>query len=95
MSGSTLYCTFCGKSQHDVSQLIAGPTVFICDECVDLCADIIREKRAVDGEDEYLSWDFNVQRPKQPLEVMNALINRLEWLVTRVEERGGAVPQSD
>ena len=41
---STLYCSFCGKSQHEVRKLIAGPTVFICDECVDLCNDIIREE---------------------------------------------------
>jgi hypothetical protein len=43
----TLYCSFCGKSQHEVRKLIAGPTVFICDECVSLCDDII------DGEDEH------------------------------------------
>src|SRR6187397_1687524 len=41
---STLYCSFCGKSQHEVRKLIAGPTVFICDECVELCNDIIREE---------------------------------------------------
>ena len=43
-SGNTLYCSFCGKSQHEVRKLIAGPTVFICDECVELCMDIIREE---------------------------------------------------
>ena len=43
-SKSTLYCSFCGKSQHEVRKLIAGPTVFICDECVELCMDIIREE---------------------------------------------------
>jgi len=43
-SKSTLYCSFCGKSQHEVHKLIAGPTVFICDECVELCMDIIREE---------------------------------------------------
>jgi ATP-dependent Clp protease ATP-binding subunit ClpX len=52
---STLFCSFCGKSQHEVKKLIAGPTVFICDECVELCMDIIREEhkssttRASDG----------------------------------------------
>ena len=49
----TLYCSFCGKSQHEVKKLIAGPTVFICNECVELCVDIIREESksslAVDG----------------------------------------------
>ena len=42
-SKNTLYCSFCGKSQHEVRKLIAGPTVFICDECVELCMEIIRE----------------------------------------------------
>ena len=46
-SKSTLYCSFCGKSQHEVRKLIAGPTVFICDECVELCMDIIREEHKV------------------------------------------------
>ena len=43
-SKSTLFCSFCGKSQHEVKKLIAGPTVFICDECIELCMDIIREE---------------------------------------------------
>ena len=44
-----LYCTFCGKSQHEVKKLIAGPSVFICDECIDLCNEIIRDEQpAVD-----------------------------------------------
>ena len=42
-SKTTLYCSFCGKSQHEVRKLIAGQTVFICDECVELCKDIIHE----------------------------------------------------
>src|SRR5271155_1020320 len=42
---NTLYCSFCGKSQHEVRKLIAGPTVFICNECVELCMDIIREEK--------------------------------------------------
>jgi ATP-dependent Clp protease ATP-binding subunit ClpX len=41
-SKNSLYCSFCGKSQHEVRKLISGPTVFICDECVELCAGIIR-----------------------------------------------------
>ncbi|WP_439107554.1 ATP-dependent Clp protease ATP-binding subunit ClpX [Congregibacter sp.] len=53
--GKLLYCSFCGKSQHEVRKLIAGPSVFICDECVDLCNDIIREEvqesAAEDGEE--------------------------------------------
>ncbi|MDV3049499.1 MAG: ATP-dependent Clp protease ATP-binding subunit ClpX [Planktomarina sp.] len=46
---NTLYCSFCGKSQHEVRKLIAGPTVFICDECVELCMDIIREETKASG----------------------------------------------
>ena len=48
-SKTTLYCSFCGKSQHEVRKLIAGPTVFICDECVELCMDIIREETKSNG----------------------------------------------
>lgn len=48
-SKNTLYCSFCGKSQHEVRKLIAGPTVFICDECVELCMDIIREETKSSG----------------------------------------------
>ena len=51
-SKTLLYCSFCGKSQHEVRKLIAGPSVYICDECVDLCTDIIveeiKEKQDVD-----------------------------------------------
>ena len=48
-SGKLLYCSFCGKSQHEVRKLIAGPSVFICDECVELCNDIIREEVSEGG----------------------------------------------
>ena len=40
----SLFCSFCGKNQHEVKKLIAGPSVFICDECIDLCTDIIKEE---------------------------------------------------
>ena len=43
-SEKLLYCSFCGKSQHEVRKLIAGPSVFICDECIELCNDIIRDE---------------------------------------------------
>ena len=46
----TLYCSFCGKSQHEVKKLIAGPSVFVCDECIDLCNEIIRDELPA-GED--------------------------------------------
>jgi ATP-dependent Clp protease ATP-binding subunit ClpX len=64
---NTLYCSFCGKSQHEVRKLIAGPTVFICDECVELCNDIIKEEskgaltKGADG----------VPTPQEILEVLN------------------------
>jgi ATP-dependent Clp protease ATP-binding subunit ClpX len=48
-SEKLLYCSFCGKSQHEVRKLIAGPSVFICDECIDLCNDIIRDETSADG----------------------------------------------
>jgi ATP-dependent Clp protease ATP-binding subunit ClpX len=48
--GKLLYCSFCGKSQHEVRKLIAGPSVFICDECVELCNDIIREELEDSGD---------------------------------------------
>src|SRR6202008_1523575 len=44
-----LYCSFCGKSQHEVKKLIAGPSVFICDECIELCNDIIRDEAPAEG----------------------------------------------
>lgn len=43
-SGKPLHCSFCGKTQHEVRKLIAGPAVYVCDECVELCNDILREE---------------------------------------------------
>lgn len=60
-SKNTLYCSFCGKSQHEVRKLIAGPTVFICDECVELCMDIIREETKSSG----LKASEGVPSPKE------------------------------
>ncbi|MEP2988870.1 MAG: ATP-dependent Clp protease ATP-binding subunit ClpX [Parasphingorhabdus sp.] len=67
-SKSTLYCSFCGKSQHEVRKLIAGPTVFICDECVELCNDIIREetKGGIPGKK-----DGEVPSPQEICDVLN------------------------
>ena len=56
-SEKTLYCSFCGKSQHEVKKLIAGPSVFICDECIDLCNDIIRDELPGLGTTESASTD--------------------------------------
>ena len=66
-SKNTLYCSFCGKSQHEVRKLIAGPTVFICDECVELCMDIIREETKSTG---FKSSD-GVPTPKEICEVLD------------------------
>ena len=51
---AVLYCSFCGKTQHEVNKLVAGPAVFICDECIDLCSDIIDEQllRLIEGDEE-------------------------------------------
>ncbi|HEV7227983.1 ATP-dependent Clp protease ATP-binding subunit ClpX [Brevundimonas sp.] len=64
---STLYCSFCGKSQHEVRKLIAGPTVFICDECVELCMDIIREEHKIG----FVKAKDGVPTPKEIREVLD------------------------
>ena len=66
-SKNTLYCSFCGKSQHEVRKLIAGPTVFICDECVELCMDIIREETKTAG----LKSSDGVPTPKEICDVLD------------------------
>ena len=64
---NTLYCSFCGKSQHEVRKLIAGPTVFICDECVELCMDIIREE----NKSSLVKSGDGVPTPSEIFEVLN------------------------
>jgi ATP-dependent Clp protease ATP-binding subunit ClpX len=64
---STLYCSFCGKSQHEVRKLIAGPTVFICDECVELCMDIIREEHKI----AFVKSKDGVPTPREICEVLD------------------------
>jgi len=66
-NGKLLYCSFCGKSQHEVRKLIAGPSVFICDECVDLCNDIIRE------EVREASSEADAEKLPTPVEIDNIL----------------------
>ena len=66
-SKNTLYCSFCGKSQHEVRKLIAGPTVFICDECVELCMDIIREETRTAG----LKTSDGVPTPREICDVLD------------------------
>ncbi len=69
-SEKTLYCSFCGKSQHEVKKLIAGPSVFICDECIDLCNEIIRDELPAGDEQREARGDLPT-----PLEIKNNLDN--------------------
>ncbi len=69
-SKNTLYCSFCGKSQHEVRKLIAGPTVFICDECVELCMDIIREETKTAG----LKSSDGVPSPREICDVLDEYV---------------------
>ncbi len=97
--GKLLYCSFCGKSQHEVRKLIAGPSVFVCDECVELCNDIIREElddRAENGDDKLPKpqevkavldeYVIGQQIAKKVLSV--AVYNHYKRLETRLAERG-------
>ena len=67
-----LYCSFCGKSQHEVRKLIAGPSVFICDECVDLCNDIIREE--VLDENSLKPRSNSLPTPKEICEILDQYV---------------------
>ncbi len=67
---NTLYCSFCGKSQHEVRKLIAGPTVFICDECVELCMDIIKEE----NKSNFVKDDTGIPTPKEICKVLDEYV---------------------
>jgi len=67
---NTLYCSFCGKSQHEVRKLIAGPTVFICDECVELCMDIIKEE----NKSNFVKDEAGVPTPKEICKVLDEYV---------------------
>ena len=69
--GKLLYCSFCGKSQHEVRKLIAGPSVFICDECVELCNDIIREEL----EDRQDNTSTKLPKPQEIKAVLSCCAN--------------------
>ena len=68
--GKLLYCSFCGKSQHEVRKLIAGPSVFVCDECVELCNDIIREEM----QEKTSSGDEKLPKPHEINQVLNEYV---------------------
>jgi len=68
--GKLLYCSFCGKSQHEVRKLIAGPSVFVCDECVELCNDIIREEM----QEKAASGDAELPKPQEINGVLNEYV---------------------
>ncbi|MES1987744.1 MAG: ClpX C4-type zinc finger protein, partial [Pseudomonadota bacterium] len=67
-----LYCSFCGKSQHEVKKLIAGPSVFVCNECVDLCNDIIREE--VKNTDGLKSTDQSLPTPQEICKILDQYV---------------------
>ncbi|GAC1458501.1 MAG: hypothetical protein PVSMB1_08410 [Gemmatimonadaceae bacterium] len=69
-SNKILYCSFCGKSQHEVRKLIAGPSVFICDECVELCNDIIREEL----EEKAAGTRSHLPKPKEIMDVLDQYV---------------------
>ena len=69
-SGKILYCSFCGKSQHEVRKLIAGPSVFICDECVELCNDIIREEL----EEKASTSRSHLPKPREIMDVLDQYV---------------------
>ena len=69
-SKNILYCSFCGKSQHEVRKLIAGPTVFICDECVELCMDIIKEE----NKDSFINNQEGVPTPQEICKVLDEYV---------------------
>src|SRR5438477_13083797 len=73
-SSDTLYCAFCGKSQHEVRKLIAGPTVFICDECVDLCAAICGSEDALreEGQAAADEWSHRTAVLRQAIDALSS-----------------------
>jgi len=73
----SLFCSFCGKSQKEVKKLIAGPTVFICDECVELCMDIIKEE----NKDTFVKNQEGVPTPQEICKVLD------DYVLARLMQR--------
>src|SRR5690554_8216545 len=81
--GKLLYCSFCGKNQNEVRKLIAGPSVYICDECVDLCNDIIREEvldADAETDDERLPTPRAIRHPLDDYVIGRDALNMLRTL---------------
>ena len=87
-SKSTLYCSFCGKSQHEVRKLIAGPTVFICDECVELCMEIIREEHKI----AFVKSKDGVPTPREIREVLDDYVIGQDHAKKGRSRYGGHLP---
>ena len=81
-TGSVLHCSFCGKNQHEVRKLIAGPSVFICNECIDLCRDIIKEEK----EEKTGRKTGGVPTPNE-IKKQHTEVHRLEEEVSKLEAR--------
>ena len=106
-SGKLLYCSFCGKSQHEVRKLIAGPSVFVCDECVDLCNDIIREEiqeKSDDSEQRHLPSpeeirntfdEYVIDQDKAKKTLAVAVYNHYKRLNFQAEEDGVELSKSN
>ena len=83
-NGDVLRCSFCNKSQRDVKKLIAGPTVYICDECVDICLDIIAEDRVLETQ----APETKLPKPKEIKEFLDGYVigqARIAELTDRIE----------
>ena len=79
----TLYCSFCGKNQHEVPKLIAGPAVFICDECVDLCSEIVEKKRSNPDPAAKQAREIKLEELRQ----LRADVARLQDGLARIEQK--------
>jgi hypothetical protein len=99
MSAKGLYCSFCGKSQHEVRKLIAGPVVFICDECVDLCHDISHpdDDRKIDHAAIHAAqatlrlFQLRCVELKLLLQDFHAQAEKVEAMLSALDNRGHAV----
>jgi hypothetical protein len=84
--GNLLYCSFCGKNQHEVRKLVAGPAVYICDECVDLCTDIVDDQllRLIEG-DEGSARAMSTDRLRHYVEHAHSMVQRIRSALQRIE----------